>query len=235
MSRIKLAILAAFAVMAVFAVGASGASAAFTLSTATCPVAGAPTALCDEAFAFTGSESFTGSLVAGAETLLRAVFGETEVHIDCTSVTITGIFTMNLLTGNVTLTAVITTFHGCKLLEPLGKKCTVSEELKTNSIKGAITSASEDTFEPETGTTFIELAFGNNGTETCPATIKGTKKVTGSQKCTNVEPEVFAVEKEISCLESGSSLKLGENTAEFKMPVKIHLVNNTERIKVSTA
>jgi hypothetical protein len=234
MSRIKLAMLAAFAVLALSAIGASGASAAFTLSTDTCPVAAAKTALCDEAFALTGTEAFAGSLVKEKETLLLAHFGELEVHIECTGATVTGNFTSTPLTTNVLVSGMVIKFTGCTLLEPLAKKCTVSTELTTNAIKGEITSASEDKFEPETGTVFIPITFGNS-TETCPATIKGTKNVTGSQKCTNVEPEVFAVEKEISCLEAGSALKIGENAAEFKLPVNIHLVNNTEKIKVSTA
>jgi len=228
--------LAAFAAMALSAVAATGASAAFTLSTDTCSSAEPFTALCDESTALTGTETFAGGLVAGAATLLAAKFGAEEVHIECTGATVAGTFTATPLTANVKVTKLVITFTGCAVLEPLGKKCSVSSTLTTNSVQGEITgTGSEDKFEPEPpATVFIPITFSNS-TETCPATIKGTKNVTGSQKCVNVEPEVFAVEKEISCLESGSSLKLGENAAEFKLPVKIHLVNNTEKIKVSKA
>jgi hypothetical protein len=115
------------------------------------------------------------------------------------------------------------------------ERCRAPTELKLNALKGEVASVAEDKCEPEAGTTLIEIALANNGAETCPATIKGTKKVTGPQKCTNSEPEVFAVEKEIGCLESGSNLKLGESTADLKMAITIHLTNGPENVKVATA
>jgi hypothetical protein len=173
-----------------------------------------------------GEEGFTIGLNGAGETLLEAIFGTEVVHITCTIVEGTGTLVQATpLTTAAAIKGLVIGFLGCALLEPLAKKCKVPEHLETVAIKGSFVDkdpVEEITFEPETGTTFIEIEFANS-TETCPATIKGLKKVTGTQKCKIESPEVAGTEHEISCLEGGSGLKLGENTAQFKLPALIKL------------
>ena len=182
-------------------------------------------------FALEGEEPVLGSLVAGGETLFAEKFGEEEVHIACTATDFhgTAVQTKPLVQAGA-LHGVVLTFSGCSLLEPLGKKCSVPAEIKTNAMTGTLAEESpvaKVSISVTEGTTWFELAFGNKGVETCPAIIKGTKKVTGKVVCQNIEPEVAATEHEISCEPAGSELKLGENTCEFLMQVLVHFEHLT--------
>lgn len=233
MSRIRLSVLGALVVFVVGAIAASSASAAFVLTATNCEgtVVTACYATTNEGatlFEFSGEEATSAKNVAGQEVLLQAILGE-EVHIVCTASSATGTLVQPAaLAGPVTEAGGVITFTGCSLLEPLAKKCKVPAELKTKAIKATFPTTGETEYSAEGGTIFIEIPFTNNGTETCPATIKGTQPVTGTQKCTNVEPEVDRAEGEQKCEEGGSNLKLGGSAAKFLLVQKVKLVNATD-------
>jgi hypothetical protein len=207
----------------------SAASAGFIL-TINCRPFGIPT-LCDEVgpeeyLEFEGEEFYLGSIAVLTETLIESKLGTEEAHVVCIgTIDVHGLLVqLKPLVVEPSITATTIKFAGCSLLEPLGKKCSVSTELSTKELVGKFSgSPSTVLFAPKEGTTVMELAFTNHGTETCPATIKGIKKLTGEQKCTNVSPETAATEHEIDCLESGSELKLAENAAELKLDLLVHL------------
>jgi hypothetical protein len=182
-------------------------------------------------FALEGEEPVLGGLIAAGETLFAEKFGTEEVHLACTATDFhgTAIQTKPLVEAGA-LHNVALTFSGCSVLEPLGKKCAVPAEIKTNALTGTLGEESpvaKTMLSVTVGTTWFEVAFVNNGAETCPITLRGTKKITGKVVCQNVEPEVAATEHEISCEPAGSELKFGENTCEFLMQVLVHFEHLT--------
>jgi hypothetical protein len=70
--------------------------------------------------------------------------------------------------------------------------------------------------KPKAGTSspFIEVPFSNKGTHTC--VLKGTKKVTGEDKCFSSEAEVAATVHLGECTKGAFGLKFGEETAELE-------------------
>jgi hypothetical protein len=237
MSRIRLLVLGSTATLIVMAsaIGASSASAVFTLTEAECG-SGIP-AFCYEnatskkLFEFSGTEEVTGKLEAGKPNLLFASFGGEDVKIECTAANFPG--------GTFTQTAPLTTaasistkidFTGCKLVEGPTTKCTIKELIETLGITGTFPEEGEiktTTFKP-TGEIFTTITFENNGEETCPATIKGTKSVKGKQTCSNITPGTDATVHLIECTTAGSELTFGENTAEFDSTFEIELKNTTD-------
>ncbi len=237
MSRIKLGVLTGvlFALVAMSAVAASSASAAFVLSPTACE-SGVP-ALCWNSegtlLEFTGTEEVIGKYEPGAEELLKGNLGE-AIRILCDKATLTGTIAQPepLVTASLISKTTIT-FSECSITETaaLAKKCKVKEPIITKALGGTFVNAdpvSTTTFKPEGTETFTGIVFENNGTETCPATVKGEKLVKGKQVCNNVSPETHATVHLIECLTSGSELKLGENVAEFDATFEVELKNTTD-------
>jgi hypothetical protein len=245
MSRIKLGVLTGvlFALVAMSAVAASSASAAFVLSTTACD-SGVP-ALCWNSegvlLELTGTEEATGKFEAGTENLLKGNLGE-NIRITCTTAAVAGTIAQPepLVKAGVIEKSTIA-FSGCTITEVpnLVKKCKIKEGKITTKALGG-TFANEDpvkttTFKPEGSETFAGIVFENNGTETCPATVKGEKLVKGTQVCNNVAPETHAVVHLIECLTTGSTLKLGENVAEFDATFELELKNTTDEWDLALA
>jgi hypothetical protein len=237
MSRSKLSLSAVLVVFVVSAITAGTASAEFTLTAVKCE--GTVVTLCYSTteggtlFEFEGSQSVLANLETGTELLIAAKFGTEEVHVVCTGATAEGgefLQASPLVTvGTVDIPS--PTFTGCALLEPLAKKCKVPTTLSTNAITGtpSSTEVGDVLFKPTSGTVFIAIVLENNGTETCPATLKGTKSVTGEQLCSLIAPETDKTLHTLECLESGSKLKFGENAAELKLSLDVVLAEpNTD-------
>jgi hypothetical protein len=237
MSRFRLVVIGVLAVAAVCAMAVSSASAViFELTTVRCVAPEDTTTICwalftgEELFELKGEQSFTGEYSAeetGEENLLAAKFGEEEVHITCTGATSKGTVLQPkpLEVAPVIVGVVVST--GCKVLEPLGKKCDVPETLTTSEIEGVVGPTDEEVvFSPSPADlgVFIAITFTNNGTETCPAAIKGERKVTGSQACLWVKPTEDLEKHLLWCQTAGSKLKFSGNAAEFLQSQQITLV-----------
>jgi hypothetical protein len=238
MRKSKLLVAAVAAVLLAAVIVASAASAAFVLTATECTSA-APTinTLCYSTtekgttlFEFSGSEAFLATKEAGTTSFLKAKFGAEEVFIDCTGAEALGgeMLQPSPLVETPKVDVASLDFTGCVLLEPIGKKCVVPAELTTKPIVGGTTGEDGDVlFAPTEGTVFIEIPFTNNGAETCPAIIKGVKKVTGEQLCTLLNTTEDLKLHTLECPASGSKLKLGENVAEFLLSLDVELDNAT--------
>jgi hypothetical protein len=235
MSRIKLSVLGAtlLAVLSISALAASSASAVFTLATTDeCGAAGIPTWCWENTankklFNFSGTNSVAGKLEPETVNLLKGLLGE-EIELKATGASLTGTLEQGtVLVNEAAISGVVIEFTGVTVTgnAAAAKKCAVKGEVvKTNSIAGSFGGAITKTkFKPTSGTTFASIEFINKGTETCPATIKGTKLVKGTQECENLEPGVDATTKLILCKETESSLTLGENTATFEAEFELTL------------
>jgi hypothetical protein len=69
---------------------------------------------------------------------------------------------------------------------------------------------------------FTKIALKNKGTKTCPLLL-GNFNVTGSQKCSLPESEVEKETHQVTCLDTGSNLKFGENNATFELEEEVTL------------
>jgi hypothetical protein len=165
--------------------------------------------------ALTSSESF--SVTASGTFVLHAKPLGTNTTITCSSVTASG----SLEAAGASSSSL--KFSSCVVSEV--KNCTVAEPINTSVNDKLIggEGAIEDEFVPpggETGT-FTEITL-NNGAKAC--SVKGTYKVTGTQKCSLSSAETEAVEHELSCAVSGSNLTLGGRAATFEstgVPIKL--------------
>jgi|GEM_PF-1756689 len=226
MSRIKFSVLTALAVFVVSAISVSAASAAeFELTKVKCEGTGITT-FCWEAETGTkeglqelkGTQTFTVTLDAGTETLLTSKLGTEEIHITCTAVAASG---TPLLSQPEPLVKAPTAsfklkFTGCKVLEPLGATCAVSETLETETIEGTFPTAEEVQFKPAAGAAepFITIKVTSVPGKTC--LNEGANKVTGKQKCLWATPSEDLKEQLLTCLATESELKFGsKNAAEF--------------------
>lgn len=229
MSRLRPLFLAILALTALGVVLTTTASASFTTTEIECKE-GIPT-LCLESsgklFEAKGTETYTGKLVPETEASLKSKIGEEEINIACTADASSGEVdqTEPLLKAVRSIKGVLK-FSGCSLLGALGKKCKVPATLTTTLLVGTVIDEmpiSAGLVKPETGTSFIEIALENNGVETCPATVKGTKKVAGEDLCTITESEVDKTVHTGECVAAGSKLTFGEQPATFTCKAEVEL------------
>jgi hypothetical protein len=222
MPRIKFngAFLATVLITAISGVGASvAAGETFTLTTTKC-TGGTLINLCyvsgaRELLELSGKQSYTEANTT------TAVFKVPSLGIEILCATVTG-------SGTITQASPLTekgkkkgtlTFH-CVLDSP--SKCKIPAEKETLPLVGELISVGELLLKPETGTTFIEIPFENNGTEICPATIKGTHKITGEQVVKIINPGTAEETKEGEAVEV-SKLKFSEEAATLTGKLKITL------------
>ncbi len=229
MSGWRLLALGVLALTALGAALASTASASFTTTEIECKEA-IPT-LCLESngklFEAKGTETYSGKLVPGTEASLKSTIGEEEINVACTADASSGEIdqTEPLLKAVRSIKGVLK-FSGCSLLGVLAKKCKVPATLTTTLLLGTVIDEmpiNAGLVKPETGTTIIELALENNGAETCPATVKGTKRVAGEDLCTSAESEVDKVVHSGECVAAGSKLTFGEQPATFTCKAEVEL------------
>ncbi len=247
MSRIRISVLAAaaFAVMAMSAIAAQSASATFVLVEKECGP-GLP-ALCENVggilWEWTGKEKVTGTLETTKENKLKANLGE-EVILKSSSAALTAeVDNGKPLEGTAaTITGLVIEFKGVKITgnAAVVKKCKIASEIVlTKPLKGTFEDAdpvAKTHFEPENAEKiFAEFEFINNGAETCPATIKGVRKVKGKQLVTNITPETHATVHLLEATEAQSELTIGENAATFEGTFEVKLENQTAEWDIALA
>jgi hypothetical protein len=218
--RLMTALLVAVSAVAFSGVASSAASAeTFTLSTTACS-GGTDTALCwsetetSELLELTGKQSET---VSGGTTVLKV--SNPEITIECKEASGSGVITQTEPLGTnkkgTTLSGTIV-YKGCKIIAnaSIAKKCTIVESKETKKLKGTLNSDTELLLVPEAGTEFIEVEFLNNGAETCPATVKGKRFVTGEQQVEIVNGTKHELTKSGNA-KKASKLKFFEEPAEL--------------------
>jgi hypothetical protein len=207
MLRRKLAALlfAGCLVVAASAMSASSASAAFTLTTKAC-TGGAFLGLCYENEKATecGEKSTVCELegtstetVSGGATTLK-INTSPNVVVECKTASGSGtIDQLSPLTESAQILKGVIGYKGCKITAPaeIVTKCVIPETKETNLLLGTLTSVEKLLLKPETGTVFIEIPFTSKEGQTCPATVKGTRSVTGEQEVTIASPETFGSSK----------------------------------------
>lgn len=236
MSRIKATVLVMCAVFVASAFAASAASATFTLvkegKKEEC-VSGLP-AICYEEtaklFEYFGEEEVTGTIVAGTESLLSAKFGALEIHITCTAISLPGgTFVQKEPLKVAASVKGKVQFTGCALLAPTNVKCKVPATLETKEILGTVLDEDPTSLIEFVPTTqpFIIIKIENNGTEVCPATIRGEKEATGDVECEVATPSEAATSHNVHCLvtEAEELLLFGEQPAHFELLFTVKLKN----------
>jgi len=221
MSRTRLLLLSMLATLTTSAIMSVSASAA---PTDLCPVTG-KLAICIETspndlVAETGGGTFSSKGDPGDTALLEIFLGESVLHIECEVVNDAGSYQQTILANAVRLFGINIIFTVCSILEPIGKKCIIKEPLETKNLIGNFADEegeSIDTvFTPESGTTFTEFQLQNNGTETCPATLTGTHRVTGEVLCLLLTAKVDTIVHLLECTSEGSrNLLFAEEPTTF--------------------
>jgi len=150
----------------------------------------------------------------GATAILKTEIGTTKIYIDCQKTTLTG----KIEKGDKSSLTI--KYSECKLYEGATGKviasCTVENITATAS--GEVEAGVEEKFSPTTGEEFTKIKITG---ATC--VLKGAFELKGTQKCGLPNARPFMIEHEISCSESGSSLKLGTKSCVFRGSVKIKL------------
>jgi hypothetical protein len=227
-------LLAAVMVAALSGIATSAASAAvFTLAATTC-TGGTFKNLCWSNAGvlqeLTGEQTFAVKQIGKG--LLKGIIGGEEVTVECTETTVGAavppvIVQTSPLTENGKIKGTLV-FKGCKVTgnATVLKKCKIPVEKESLSLLGELTevNATKATLHltPASGTEFIVIPFENNGTETCPATIKGNRAVTGSQDITVEKPEEHTTTKTGKTVVK-SGLKLAGEPAELTATLEISL------------
>jgi hypothetical protein len=247
MAQVKSRLICALGVLAVSAisgVAASTASAEFKLETTACG-SGTIVNLCWETAEkgtslkqLKGEEEFLILLASGAVTV-TATLGAQKVEIACKDTiglsggTTEDEFLLFLqpepLVANYTIDATLL-FIECKLEGELGTKCKVPVEKETSALVGTVTENESDIlFKPTSGTTWIEIPLENNPPNTCPATVKGTRKITGEQLCTwsSTEKPVLEDLEEHLLVCGASELLLAEQPLTVAASYEIALEHET--------
>jgi hypothetical protein len=239
MVKRKLTVLmAALMAVAFSAVAVSSASAVvFTLATTEC-TGGTNVALCwsekeEEAsplLELTGeqSETVTGGVVD------FTVNVEPVQIILCEKSTGSGtIFQKEPLgTGAKTTLKGTLTYEGCKLDTEPTKKCVVTVNNTTKPLLGTLINGKEIELKPETGSTFIEITYSNNGAEKCPVAFSGTHPVTGTQNVEILNPTKHELTKKGKAV--GKTLEFLSSKAELSQELTMSFTGLEDFVDVST-
>lgn len=126
------------------------------------------------------------------------------------------------------------TYTGCTSVKPT--KCVVTNKggtegtIITNSLEAHLQSLQLVLFEPEGSKVFVEIEYKNKGTEACSLN-KELLPVEGTQSC-DWEPaaQLPALDHLLNCKATGSSLKLGSNTATYEGLNHVHLESSASGI-----
>jgi hypothetical protein len=161
-------------------------------------------------------------------TILEGVIAKVRVIIECKKDKDTGI----LEAAGISTDTVIT-YEECSLSqvvnhnkEALGTcKVGTAGTIKTNALKDLLITGKgigpEDEFEPETGTTFAEIAVTG-------CALESTNKVTGKQICQLPEGIASKLEHEVVCSPSGGELKFAGEPASYYGTEKVKLIGAAE-------
>jgi hypothetical protein len=222
MSRLKLVMLSMLAVMAVGVVASASASAANCEKKAN-----GKFALCLGASPGVLTAGSFNTDVTRDGTSVYELKSEAGVTVVCSAIKNTGGKIVATATPSVTIEGIVLEFSTCVVNSPA--KCTVTEPIKTESLKGVILKKEEIEFTPTTGEIFATLKFANKGTEIC--SLKGqslqVKTVEGKgQGC--LAPGIETPEKLhlLECPSSKSHLSLGGSPATFKGNFNANLLSS---------
>ena len=177
----------------------------------------------------------TIALKTGSVVLIKTAIGGLTIEIECkvvsSSLTITQaepLVKQGTIVGTLTL-------KECKIVGgvEIAKKCKIPAEKTTKELVGTLTTVKELLLKPVTGTTILEVPFENNGTEVCPATIKGTHSLMGEQVFEILNPEKPEITKSGKSV-ALSKLKLGEEKAELTGEIVISFPGLEDEVAIVT-
>lgn len=172
----------------------------------------------------TGTETFETKSESGPTTLEGKLAG-VRVIIECKKDEDTGIIAKEGKSSDEVIT-----YKECSLAQVVKHKrealasCKVGTEgtIKTAALKNTLINGKgigpEIEFEPESGTTFAEIAVTG-------CSLESTNKVTGKQICQLPEATVGKVKHEVVCSPTGGELKFGGEPASYYGTETVSLTN----------
>ena len=126
-------------------------------------------------------------------------------------------------------------FGGCKLLAPLGEKCSIPASIETKTLSGTVLNEmpiKAGVVKAAEGEVIVELPFTG---EKCPATVKGKQPIRGEDLCIATEAEVDLRVHTGECTAEGSNLKLGANLATFEAKAEVEWSGLSKELKWDVA
>jgi hypothetical protein len=175
----------------------------------------------------TSTQGIEGSIKSGTTSEFEQVGG--GVEIKCTAAAATG-----TIEGSGKSSANKINFTGCTVGKPGPNKCVVENgevenEVEVKTVKDTLVEVGgtlEDEFEPETGSTFVTLAFDKKGTATCSLS---TVEVTG-KALASIDNETEAESHAITFNEKAGSSKLKSGGKEdtFKLEENLKLKDDVD-------
>ncbi len=237
MTRVIRVVLVTAICMLPAAIWSATASATFEITKVECSGSGIPTACIElegKLFEVKGEETYSGKLVSGTEILFRVP--AIPIEIACSEDLSSGT-TKQLSPGVEAVTATGTLrLSGCQLVgkNAVAEKCAIPTEKETNLLAGTVIDEmpiKAGKVEPASGTVIIELPFVSKTGQTCPATVIGTRKVTGSDTCFDPEAEVDKAVHTGECTKGASGLLFIEKVAEFECKAEAELSGANKGLK----
>jgi hypothetical protein len=237
MSRVKTTILSSVVCILVAAIWSTSASASFEITKVECSGSGIPTACIElegKLFEVKGEETYSGKLVPGTEILFTVP--SIPIEVACSEDVSSGTISQ-LNPGVEAVTAVGTLkLKGCSLIGTgaVATKCAIPTEKTTLSLLGTVVDEmpiKAGKVIPASGTIIIEIPFSSKAGQTCPATVVGTRKVTGADTCFDPEAEVDKAVHVGECTKTGSELLFIEKAANFECKAEAQLSGENAGLK----
>jgi hypothetical protein len=162
---------------------------------------------------------------------IKASFGGTEVRVECKTLSGKGGKIKGKEAGaGGTSEAEALRFSACELAGPFAAKCEVQgKEFSTGAVSGKLEEVEflvKDAIVPKSGSTLASLSFLNKGSEVCPAYVRGVKNLAGEIVAILPQPGAEQAHHKLEfTATSGTSVKLGENAAEFSGAAEVELAS----------
>lgn len=155
------------------------------------------------------SEAVSGTVSMAGSSSLAATVAGIKFRIECSGLNGSG--SGENSGGKILGTGIVVHYTGCTVPEPTGGKCSVAEELSTNSLK-AESNGTKIKYVPTSGATYMTISVSG---ATCPEALKGTKEVKG--QATAAVEGTGSVKGAIQSFTatSGSELTYGGQAATF--------------------
>jgi hypothetical protein len=172
----------------------------------------------------TGKQTIQAKLASSKLTFKYTIGGE-QIEVQCTAVAIgTGEPNVweqvELAKTGVSKVDFTLKFSGCSLTAPkaLAKKCAFPGSKETLALVGTMPTETELRLLPAAGETtpFFEFTLANNGSETCPASLKAESHGPVGYQALTVEHPKTAEATKTATLVATSGLKLGGHTASLE-------------------
>jgi hypothetical protein len=155
------------------------------------------------------SAPVSGSVSMASASSLAATVGGVKFKVECSGLNGSG--SGENSSGRIVGTEIVLHYTGCATTEPAGGKCVVPIELSTNTLK-AESGEMKVRFEAAGAGPIMSVTVA--GAE-CPEALKGTKEVTGQVTALVEGAGSFNGTIQSFTATSGSSLKLGGQTATY--------------------